>query len=106
MMVFVWGLSLGPENLDKQVSLVARNAVEEGEIRRCGRFVGKPSLEITSRLPVRNVQKADLALTLIDLSGLQRNARSIKRPTRVELLVFRDIAFSFRCQCPKYLSCE
>src|SRR5258708_20862914 len=36
----------------------------------------------------------------------RRNARSIKQPTRVELLVGLDIAFSFRCQCPEYLSCE
>ena len=44
MMVFVSGPSLGPENLDKQVSRAARNAVEESETRRCGRIVGYTEL--------------------------------------------------------------
>src|SRR6202045_2445028 len=34
------------------------------------------------------------------------NARSVKQAMRVELLVGLDIAFSSRCQCPEYLSCE
>src|SRR4030088_812395 len=39
-------------------------------------------------------------------NGLQRNAPSVKQPTRVEVLVCLDLAFSLRRQCPEYLSCE
>jgi hypothetical protein len=40
MRAYISGLSLGPANLDKQVSLVARNVVEESEIQGSGRIVG------------------------------------------------------------------
>jgi hypothetical protein len=42
MRVYISGLSLGPANLDKQVSLVTRNVVVESEIGRwpaVGRFI-------------------------------------------------------------------
>lgn len=45
-------------------------------------------------------------LTLRSTDDSKRNARSIKQPTRVELLVGLDIAFSSMYQCPEYLSCE
>ena len=50
MRVYISGLSLGPANLDKQVSLVVRNVVEESEIQGSGRIVGNPSLGINFRL--------------------------------------------------------
>ena len=52
MRVYISGLSLGPANLDKQVSLLARNVVEESEIRAlAGLSVRQSSRVLKHRLP-------------------------------------------------------
>jgi hypothetical protein len=60
MRVYISGLSLGPANLDKQVSRVARNVVEESEIRGSGRIVGNPYLGTIFGFPVTREQSREL----------------------------------------------
>src|SRR5271167_3958579 len=59
MMVYSSGLSLGPDNFDKQVSLAARNFVEESEVPGSG-----PDCRPNHRIPQRkSVTPEPLSIT-------------------------------------------
>jgi hypothetical protein len=58
MMVWILGLSLGPDDLDRQVSMVARNAIDENEIQDLRRIVGNAEVKIGTCRPVGNDKSA------------------------------------------------
>jgi hypothetical protein len=99
-----------PKNLlDKSRLIRLRNVIAEGSW-----ITGQPGSDqlagwVACTLPnFRNRQERYIPITLnlgID-HVVPCIRRSVKQPSRVELLVGFDIPFSFRCQCPEYLSCE